>query len=70
MTKLREFERLKERILELAAELSREKFLVEQGEGNPEKVKEVEERLGFNFSEINKLMSDPYFDKFTVEKLG
>ena len=50
MTKLREFERLKERILELAAELAREKFLVEQGEGNPEKVKEVEERLGFNFS--------------------
>ena len=43
MTKLREFERLKERILELAAELAREKFLVEQGEGNPEKVKEVEE---------------------------
>ena len=58
MTKLREFERLKERILELAAELAREKFLVEQGEGNPEKVKEVEERLGFNFSEINKLMSE------------
>ena len=58
MTKLREFERLKERILELAAELARERFLVEQGEGNPEKVKEVEERLGFNFSEINKLMSE------------
>ena len=58
MSKLREFERLKERILELAAELAREKFLVEQGEGNPEKVKEVEERLGFNFSEINKLMSE------------
>ena len=58
MTKLREFERLKERILELAAELAREKFLVEQGEGNPEKVKEVEERLGFNFSEMNKLMSE------------
>ena len=58
MTKLREFERLKERILELAAELAREKFLVEQGEGNPEKVKEVEERLGFNFSEIHKLMSE------------
>ena len=58
MTKLREFERLKERILELAAELAREKFLVEQGEGNTEKVKEVEERLGFNFSEINKLMSE------------
>ena len=58
MTKLREFERLKERILELAAELAREKFLVEQGEGNPEKVKEVEERLGFNYSEINKLMSE------------
>ena len=58
MTKLREFERLKERILELAAELAREKFLVEQGEGNTEKVKEVEVRLGFNFSEINKLMSE------------
>jgi len=56
MSKLREFERLKERILELAPALAKEKFLVERGEGNPEKVKELEERLGFNFSEMDKLM--------------
>jgi hypothetical protein len=42
--------------LELAPALAREKFLVERGEGNPEKVKELEERLGFNFSEMDKLM--------------
>lgn len=56
MSKLREFERLKERILELAPALAREKYLVEQKRGSPEKVKELEERLGYNFSEMDKLM--------------
>ena len=55
MSKLREYERLKKRILELATEKAREEVMVERGEGDPAKVDDLQRRYNFNMSEIANL---------------
>ena len=57
MSKLREYERLKKRILELATEKGREEYLVEIGEGDPAKVDDLQRRYNFNMSEIANLFA-------------
>ena len=57
MTKIREYERLKERILEIATEKGREEYLVEIGEGDPAKVDDLQRRYNFNMSEIANLFA-------------
>ena len=58
MSKLREYERLKKRILELATEKGREEYLVEIGEGDPAKVSDLQRRYDYNMSEIAKLYAE------------
>lgn len=58
MSKIREYERLKKRILELATERAREEYLVELGEGDPTKVDDLQRRYDFNMSEIAKLYAE------------
>ena len=58
MSKLREFERLKERILELATAKGREEYLVEIGEGDPAKVEDLQRRYDYNMKEIAKLYAE------------
>jgi hypothetical protein len=55
MSKLREYERLKKRILELATEKGREEYLVELGKGDPAKLNDLQRRYDYNMSEIKKL---------------
>ena len=57
MSKLREYERLKKRILELATEKGREEYLVEIGQGDPAKVDDLQRRYNFNMSEIANLFA-------------
>jgi hypothetical protein len=57
MSKIREYERLKERILEIATEKGREEYLVEIGEGDPAKVDDLQRRYNFNMSEIANLFA-------------
>ena len=57
MSKLREYERLKKRILELATEKAREEVMVERGEGDPAKVDDLQRRYNFNMSEIANLFA-------------
>jgi hypothetical protein len=57
MSKIREYERLKERILELATEKAREEVMVERGEGDPAKVDDLQRRYNFNMSEIANLFA-------------
>jgi hypothetical protein len=57
MSKIREYERLKERILEIATEKGREEYLVEIGEGDPTKVDDLQRRYNFNMSEIANLFA-------------
>lgn len=63
MSKIKEYERLKERILEIATEKGREEYLVEIGEGDPAKVDDLQRRYNFNMSEIANL-----FAKMTQEE--
>ena len=58
MSKLREYERLKKRILELATEKAREEVMVERGEGDPTKVNDLQRRYDYNMSEIAKLYAE------------
>ena len=57
MSKIREYERLKKRILEIATEKGREEYLVEIGEGDPAKVDDLQRRYNFNMSEIANLFA-------------
>ena len=58
MSKLREYERLKKRILELATERAREEYLVELGEGDPDKVEDLQKRYDYNMKEIANLFAE------------
>lgn len=58
MSKIREYERLKKRILELGTERAREKYLVELGEGDLAKVEDLQRRYDYNMSEIAKLYAE------------
>ena len=58
MAKLREYERLKKRILELATQKAREEVMVERGEGDPAKVNDLQRRYDYNMSEIAKLYAE------------
>jgi len=58
MSKIREYERLKERILEIATEKGREEYLVEIGEGDPAKVDDLQKRYDYNMSEIKKIFGE------------
>ena len=57
MSKIREYERLKERILQIATEKAREEVMVERGEGDPAKVDDLQRRYNFNMSEIANLFA-------------